>query len=173
MSTVLGIHTNLTGGSSAGDAKMTGGHAWITVHRGGNVEYYGLWPDQHPHVIDNGPGSDVRRGMEKRDRAADSRYYLLSSEQEKVLTRHLMISVKWRYTHNCSSWATEIVRKVTTENITANEPIIAFVETPRQLGMSIRRLEARLPSSISSPIPIKPPAKGPKRSSSLRLAENK
>jgi len=172
MSTILGIHTNLTGGSSAEDAKMTGGHAWITVHKNGNVDYYGLWPDQHPDVIDNGPGSDVRRGMEKHDYAADSRYYALSAEQEKVLNRHLNISVKWRYTHNCSSWATEIVRKVTTENVKANEPIIAFVETPRQLGMSIRRLEAKLPSTLAKPVPLKPQLAKPSSSFSSRRAAN-
>jgi len=171
MSTVLGIHTNVTGGSS-GETSMIDGHAWISVRRRGAVEYYGLWPDSHPGTTDNGAGSDIRVDKERFYQSADSRYYLLTSEQEKVLNRLLLIHVKWGYTHNCSSWSSELVRKVTRENIRADEPIIRFVETPRRLGLSIRRLEAKSPSSINDPIPIKPHVKPSSQTSSMRLVKN-
>ncbi|NIK40295.1 hypothetical protein FHY12_002620 [Xanthomonas arboricola] len=46
---VLGIHSN------GGQGGLTDGHAWITVKRGDSpTEYYGLWPDNHPMVKDNG-----------------------------------------------------------------------------------------------------------------------
>ena len=70
---VLGIHSNVVGSAS-----YTAGHAWITVTRNGLTKYYGLWPDEHPLTLDNGPGWDMRTGMERNSKPKASRYYKLS-----------------------------------------------------------------------------------------------
>lgn len=73
---VLGIHSNALGSEG-----YTAGHAWVTVTRSGVTEYYGLWPDDHPATINNGPGWVSVRGSKStaaRRRAATMRYLLPS-----------------------------------------------------------------------------------------------
>ncbi len=76
---ILGIHSNVFSTATLHD-----GHAWITVTRGYNTEYYGLWPDNHRLTINNGPGYDIRKGLEKNYTAAASRYYAFLKTRRKA-----------------------------------------------------------------------------------------
>ena len=142
---VLGIHSNVIG-----NAGYTAGHAWITVTRWGTTKYYGLWPDDHPSTPNNGPGWDIRIGMERGTKPKASRYYKLSVVQQIVLDRLLLRNVTWGYTHNCSSWAHEIIWKVVHEDVDADD-YLWFIETPRELGRNILRLEAKDPTNQFMP----------------------
>ncbi|MBT9551050.1 MAG: hypothetical protein IV088_09400 [Hydrogenophaga sp.] len=76
--TILGIHSNVRPGMidpSTGkptDPGLTDGHGWLPVARDGKTTTYGLWPDDHSRVVEqgwnNGEGSDVRAGMEDKSR---------------------------------------------------------------------------------------------------------
>ena len=74
---ILGIHSNIAGD----DNDYTGGHAWLTITEKGKTTFYGLWPDAHPSVVDNGDDSDIRVGLEASAKAVASRYYKLSEAQ--------------------------------------------------------------------------------------------
>jgi len=153
---VLGVHSNV-----AGDANgFTDGHAWISVRNGGTVQYYGLWPDSHGSVTDNGDGTDIRTGMEADQTPAASRYYELSEQQAARLNLLLGMNVSWGYTHNCSSWASDVVREVAKQDIDADDWL--GIETPRELGRNILRLERKEATSPESP-------KKPVKSSSFAL----
>lgn len=106
---ILGVHSNVRNGQmdpETGDPYgFDAGHAWISVTRDGKTTRYGLWPDAHPNVEDNGDGSDIRTGMEDGDTPAASRYYRLTLEQVAKLDSLLKANETWGYTHNCSSWA--------------------------------------------------------------------
>lgn len=146
---VLGIHSNV-----AGDANdYTGGHAWLTITHKGKTTYYGLWPDAHPNVVNNGDSSDIRVGMEASAKASASRYYRLSDAQAKHFNGLMKANVAWRYTNTCASWASEIVEEIVGEDVDADD--WGGFETPRELGRSILKLEAKQPTSISSPKPLK------------------
>ncbi len=58
-------------------------------------------------------------------------------------------NVTWRYTNNCSSFASEIVEEVIGEDVDADD--WGGVETPRELGRNILILEAKQAPTISSP----------------------
>lgn len=142
---ILGIHSNVLG-----SANFSGGHAWITVTTNGLTKYYGLWPDGHPVTVNNGPGMDIRVGMEKNSKPKASRYYKLSDDQVKMLNSLLAKNVTWGYTHNCSSWAHDIIWKVVHEDVDADD-WLWFTETPRELGKNIIVLEAKNPTSLLNP----------------------
>ena len=78
---VLGIHSNVIG-----NANYTDGHAWITVTRNGLTKYYGLWPDEHPATPNNGPGWDIRTGIERNSKPKVSRYYSCPLSRKRSLT---------------------------------------------------------------------------------------
>lgn len=142
---ILGIHSNVAGDTN----EFIAGHAWITVHQSSSVKHYGLWPDNHPRVLDNGKATDIRIGMEAADTPAASRYYLLTEQQATRLSLLLNKVVAWGYTHNCSSWASDVVWQVVKEDVDADD--WGGIETPRELGRSIMRLEAKDPTSIGKP----------------------
>ncbi|WP_372381197.1 hypothetical protein [Xanthomonas sp. NCPPB 1754] len=157
---VLGIH------SRGGQGGLTDGHAWITVKRGNSpIEYYGLWPDDHPMVEDNGAGTDIRSGMEKTQRSDADRYYDLSPAQTKALDQSLRENVTWELNNNCSSWASETVSRVTGKQIDAGT-WLPTVETPNALIDTIRELESRHPTSPSTP-EVNEPAREVRSSNSL------
>ncbi|MEB1261615.1 hypothetical protein [Xanthomonas campestris] len=142
---VLGIHSN------GGQGGLTDGHAWITVERRDSpAEYYGLWPDNHPMVKDNGAGTDIRSGMEKGQPSDADRYYELSPAQTKALDQALRENVTWELNNNCSSWASETVSRVIGKKIDAGT-WLPTVETPNALIDTIRELEARQPTSPTKP----------------------
>ncbi|APO96329.1 MULTISPECIES: hypothetical protein [Xanthomonas] len=162
---VLGIH------SRGGQGGLTDGHAWITVKRGNlPTEYYGLWPDDHPMVKDNGAGTDIRSGMEKTQRSDADRYYDLSPAQTKVLDQSLRENVTWELNNNCSSWASETLSRVTGKHIDA-ETWLPTVETPNALIDTIRELESRHPTSPSTPEGNEPAREG-RSSNSLGNVES-
>jgi len=131
----LGIHSSV-----AGDNKeFLAGHAWISVTKHRKTEFYGLWPDDHDKVKDNGKGSDIRVGLEKRIFSKASRYYKLSSIQALKLNLALKRVVTWQYTNTCASWASELLNEVTGVDIDADD--WAGFETPRELGKHILKLE--------------------------------
>ncbi|OBR77273.1 hypothetical protein A7D35_07735 [Xanthomonas arboricola] len=161
---VLGIH------SRGGQGGLTDGHAWITVKRGNSpIEYYGLWPDDHPMVEDNGAGTDIRSGMEKTQRSDADRYYDLSPAQTKALDQSLRENVTWELNNNCSSWASETVSRVTGKQIDAGT-WLPTVETPNALIDTIRELESRQPTSPTKP-EVNEPAREGRSSNSLGKVE--
>ena len=81
----LGIHSTVDPRTEGSFNQLVDGHAWITVTRNGQTKHYGLWPDAHSRVQDNGPGTDIREGMEALLRPTASRYYALTPEQERRL----------------------------------------------------------------------------------------
>lgn len=145
---VLGIHSNVAGTKN----DFSAGHAWLTITHDGKTKHYGLWPDAHPNVIDNGDGSDIRVGMEASATAVASRYYRLSDAQAKHFNTLMMANVSWRYTNTCASWASEVVAEVVGEDVDADDNL--GFETPRELGESILALEAKQATSISAPKPL-------------------
>lgn len=167
---VLGIHSNVRKGQVDPETGtpygVDAGHAWISVSRNGHTTHYGLWPDAHPLVEDNGDGSDIRIGMEAGDTPAASRYYRLNGAQAAQLEGLLKANETWNYTHNCSSWARETVESVTGLRLNVDDPGALWTETPRQLGDSIHRLEEKLRTSPESPaIPERAPSSLPAGSS--------
>lgn len=54
---VLGIHSHVDPNTQGSFNQFVDGHAWISVTRNGHTTFHGLWPDNHPLVEDNGPGS--------------------------------------------------------------------------------------------------------------------
>ncbi len=146
---VLGVHSNVAGDTS----EYTGGHAWLTISHDGVTTHYGLWPDAHPNVVDNGDDSDIRVGMEASATAVASRYYRLSDAQAKHFNALMTANVAWRYTNTCASWASEVVRDVVSEDVDADD--WGGFETPRELGRNILKLEAAGPTSLGCPKALK------------------
>lgn len=142
---VLGVHSNVAGK----EEEFGAGHSWLTISHEGKTDYYGLWSDAHPAATDNGRGHDIRSGLERYKTAVASRFYTLSDAQYEHLISLVESNVVWRYTNNCASWASETVYKVMRENVDAND--YAGIETPRELGRSILRLEARHSTSNLNP----------------------
>lgn len=150
--TILGIHSNVAGDRFG----YTDGHAWLTITQNGATGYYGLWPDAHPNVVNNGNGTDIRMGMESGDQPMASRYYKLSPAQANHFWALMRANVAWRYTNTCASWATEVVEDVIGEDLDADDH--GGFETPRELGQSILGLEKREPTSFHAPkAVVKPP----------------
>lgn len=150
--TILGIHSNV-----AGSDGFIAGHAWLTITRNGRTTTYGLYPDSHETVVangeNNGNGNDVRRNYEASYVAVASRYYRLSAPQSEHFDRLVRTNAHWQYTNNCSSWASSIVRALIREDVDADDNF--GIETPRELGRNILLLEAKSPSSVLSPRPVR------------------
>lgn len=151
---ILGIHSNIAPDS---DAALTDGHAWISVTQGGRTQTYGLWPDSHPYIrqqgLDNGEGSDIRSGIESgigREPAA-SRYYELTPDQLRALQGELQRDVEWGYTSTCASWASGVASRVTGERINASE-LLGITDTPRELSESIQELERERRTNRTNPV---------------------
>lgn len=144
---VVGIHSNV-----APTAGFTDGHAWLTittkVGKGRVVQSYGLWPDAHPNTPDNGKGTDVRIGMEPAKGLAN-RYYALTQLQYTQLIKLINTTEHWFYTNNCSSWSSEVLRRVFRTEVDADDWL--GVETPRELTRNIQILERRDPTSAEAP----------------------
>lgn len=160
---VLGVHSRVDPNTVGSFDQFVDGHAWISVNRNGVIEHYGLWPDEHPKVVDNGPATDIRIGMESHLTPTASRYYGLSPDQVTKLDSALKENVTWGYTNTCASWASETVNKVTGKRLDASELLIT--DTPRELIESIRAAERREPSSPAQPLPPPDPKE---KGSSLR-----
>ena len=126
----LGIHSNVTS-----DAGLTDGHAWISVENGTRRTTYGLWPDDHPNIPDNGPASDVRVGIENDFNPVASNYYDLNQSQVDDLREFLNTDAEWGYTHTCADWARDAVAASVGDSIDVDD-WLGF-ETPRELSESL------------------------------------
>lgn len=73
---ILGIHSNVAGDEQG----FIAGHAWLSVTEAGKTTTYGLWPDEHRWIqqqgLSNGDASDIRIGLERNSNAIASRYYI-------------------------------------------------------------------------------------------------
>lgn len=143
----LGIHSNVNPNSG-----LTDGHSWISYDDGKKKTTHGLWPDNHPNTIDNGPGGDVRFGMEDTLIPKHSRYYDLSNEQIQKWKKFLNKDDSWEYSHTCADWASDGIRNTVGEDVNADD--ILGIETPRELSRSIKKYEKQSPTSQQSPIRI-------------------
>jgi hypothetical protein len=149
---VLGIHSAVSKQTQANGGsydKFIDGHAWLSVTRDGQTQYYGLWPDDHPRVRDNGDGTDIRVGQEKGFRSSADRYYALSPAQVKQLDDALKANVAWSPTTTCAGWASDTVSSVTGKKLAASE--FLSIETPRKLAETIHGLEAKEPTAPDRP----------------------
>lgn len=129
--------------------KFVDGHAWLSVTRDGKTQYYGLWPDDHPRVKDNGDGTDIRIGLEKGFRSSADRYYELNPAQVTKLDEALRANVAWSPTTTCAGWASDTVSSVTGKKLAASE--FLSIETPRKLAETISKLEAKEPTAPDRP----------------------
>ena len=145
---ILGIHSNVPS-----SADFTDGHAWLSVSRDGVITSYGLWPDDHPRIIDMGLSdkkkSDIRIGMEDGQASQGARHYRLTVKQFRTLEEKLRENVSWNYTNTCASWAAETMYAVTGWDVDADDTL--GFETPRQLTKSIAKLEKDRPTSTRNP----------------------
>ncbi len=163
MSTILGIHSSVSKSVSSSNpvkyVTSTEGHAWISIRYFGNLSTYSLYPDNHAGIRKSGrdvtsKGSDIRKNfeIEQRKRSEESRYYFLTTRQYSQLMGIVRRNTKHRLTENCASWAAETVRKVTGDKIKADEKILRFIESPRQLSRHIVKLENLRNTSIDNPL---------------------
>lgn len=148
MTSVLGIHSNVDSGAKSG------GHAWISLTLNGATTTYGLWPDEHPNVVDNGSGTDIRVGMEDSEIAKVSRYYSLNEIQLTQLRAIIAQNKTWHVYYNCSSWATFVVSKVMKEDIAAEDWWVLGIDTPRKLGSALRQMELKNQTSKLAPLSL-------------------
>jgi len=148
---VFGIHSTVNPGTEGSFNQLVDGHAWLSVTRNGQTQVYGLWPDNHPNVRDNGPASDIRTGLEGGATATASRYYQLTPEQAATLETRLRENIEWRYGNTCASWAGDTVKAVTGERVQGSE-LFGLTDTPRRLIESIETLEQQRATSPSNPL---------------------
>jgi len=164
VSIILGIHSSVTkSGSSSNPVRYVGsgdGHAWISLRLPGSFKTYSLYPDNNLRIRESGRDvskktTDIRVNfeIEERRRAKENRYYSLNYAQLMKLQKLLGQNVRHRYTENCASWAADVVRQVTGEQIKADEYFLRFIETPRQLSRHIIMLEKTRKTSIVNPLP--------------------
>lgn len=139
------IHSNAAGSDGAG---VLAGHAWLTLHDGTSgamLASYGLWPDGHPGIqaagLDNGDGSDVRTNFSG-DMRLGTYYYCrcITKEQKAKLDELVTTTRGWCTTDNCSSFASDTFYEVTGVDVDADDEGALGVETPREVGDSIKEL---------------------------------
>lgn len=135
----LGVHSNAAPG-----AGVTEGHAWVSLTKNGQTDFYGLWPDEHAAVTNNGTGTDIRTNIE-RGVGAYRRFYPLTENQYQQFQILTAQNKQWSLSYNCSSWAEEVVTLLTNENVDASE--LLGVETPRRMSTSIINLENASPTA--------------------------
>ena len=161
--TVLGIHSQIHPDTQGSLQQFVDGQAWISVSRGGETRHYGLWPDGHHEVPDNGDETDIREGLEAGSAPSASRYFELTSQPLQRLHRALTENVQWGYTNTCASWATDTLHKVTGQKLEASEFVLT--DTPRELIDAIHKAEQLQPTSPTRP---HPPVETPPQPSSAR-----
>lgn len=162
---VIGLHVTVDRSGSSSNpnsyVSSTDGHAWLSVQagKGTPVSTYGLYPDSHPFLEQFGYNtsrskSDIRKDYEiaLKRRARNSRYYGLLEGQYVQLSRLLKRNVRHRLTENCASWVAKTVRQVTGEHVKADEAILRFIETPRQIAKHIMIQEAKRKTSRDDPL---------------------
>jgi hypothetical protein len=144
---VLGIHSNVDP-----DAGFTSGHAWVSVtdysYGSPVTTTYGLWPDAHPNVPDNGPDSDVRIGLEPAT-GLHNRFFLLSPSQYNAFVTFRQSHAEWSYIYTCANWAEDAYRAGTAETVDSSDNVL--FGTPRKISASIVVLETDNPTTSDMP----------------------
>jgi hypothetical protein len=144
---VLGIHSNVEP-----DAGFTAGHAWVSVtdYSSGSpvTTTLGLWPDSHPEIPDNGPGTDVREGQEP-PLGLHNRFLLLSPFQFNAFQTFVETHAEWGYTYTCANWAEEAYEAGTGESVDSFDWVI--FGTPRKISAGIIALETDHPTTSDMP----------------------
>lgn len=149
---VLGAHSNVGDG-----AVFLSGHAWISAtdfsQSSTPVTRYGLWPDGHPLIIQdglsNGDGTDVRVNREP-SYGLHNRYFFLNPTEKQALINYINTVFHWTYWYTCASFAEGSVMAVTGEDVDADD-YLGF-ETPREFGSSINALEVTDPTVRINPV---------------------
>ena len=127
----LGIHVQYP--ERLFDTPTDTGHAWISVEDGGEVTYFGLYPDGEWFWEDE--ESDINPTSQPQGEAMVSEYFSINDEQKKILDEMLEEEPDWRFGYNCTTWATDVVKRVTGEKL-----FDGFVfETPWQLGRTLNQ----------------------------------
>jgi hypothetical protein len=144
----IGIHSNVPPESG-----FTNGHAWISITdwiTGSPITTtYGLWPDNHPNSVDNGPGSDVRINQEPSKTGSYNRYFLLlPSEHGSFVSYSNQVSA-WSYFNTCANWAEGAFDAATGEHVSAQD--LVLFGTPRKISESIAALEAAFSTEPNAP----------------------
>lgn len=157
---VLGVHSNADPNTSfAVEAAKAYlgirdglGHGWISVtsYSSGSPQsnYFGLWPDGHPSVVNNGPASDVRFNIETGP-GAHNRYYLLCPSDVAKLNSFISKSATWSYNYTCANWAQDAVQAAMSELVSSIDTF--GYGTPRELAENIDALESSKPSLVDVP----------------------
>ena len=148
---MLGIHSTINPGTGGSFKQLMDGHAWISMTRGGETQLYGLWPDRHPNVPDNGLDSDIRVGVEAGAAATASRYDQITPQQAAELETRQTKNVKWASSNSCASWAGDIVRAVTGHRLQSSD-LFGLSDPPRRLVSSIDALEQQRDTSPENPL---------------------
>ena len=121
------------------------GHAWLTLEKDNTIDGYGLYPDQHSGIreagLDNGVGSDLRHNFQNDKRPGKYQYCEdINKTQFEQFESIQQDPAHWSETHNCSSWASETFFDITETDVDADDEWVLGVETPRELGQNITRL---------------------------------
>jgi len=82
-------------------------------------------------------------------RGIENRYYALTLIQYMKLKDLINTTEHWFYTNNCSSWVSEVVKKLYKTEVDADDWF--GIETPRELSGSIWLLERKEPTSVDNP----------------------
>lgn len=133
-------HTISIRSNVSSDAAMTDGHAWINDSSEDGIDTsYGLWPDAHPAVDDNGSATDVRKNLEVKfgynDKYVAQKSFPLTKTQYKKFTKFVTKQATWRYTHTCADWARDAIKAATGIRLDVDD-WFGF-ETPRELSRSL------------------------------------
>ena len=130
--------------NSSPDANLIAGHAALVLYHpdgdGFALTTYGLWPDSHPAVINNGAASDIRTNLPN-DMVSNYKYFYCSAitdEQKKKLDGIVNSNVPWTCTNSCASFASETFDAVTGIDVDADD--FLGLETPREISQSILTL---------------------------------
>mgnify|MGYP001346345387 CR=1 FL=1 len=139
----LCIHSNVNVDEGA---FFDDGHAWLTLHQNGNTDGYGLWPDRGD--MDNpfsgllpDPHSDVKHNHSHDSSRSPLNYCeSITEAQAETFNALRQAPAFWSPTNNCSSWASSIFAEVTGTDVDADDEWLLGVETPRELGQNITRM---------------------------------
>lgn len=132
------------------------GHAWLTLQQGEDMDGYGLYPDGHTGImaenLDNGAGSDVRHNFEEDKYSGEFQYCESLTEQQMTkFQQERKKPAHWSETNNCSSWASDTFYEITGTDVDADDEWILGVETPRELGQNITRLNKQTKNAQGQP----------------------
>lgn len=132
---IISIRSNVSSNAAFGD-----GHVWINDRGPNGLDTtYGLWPDSHPFVEDNGPGTDVRENMEKKLGYNDKYIAQMSSKLNDLQYQNFIHFVNtkdsWGYTHTCADWARDAYEAGTGIRLDVDDYF--GIETPRELSRSL------------------------------------